>query len=531
MSPSPPTPIDPARRPCGDPALLRALATPAMYPEAPRVDVHETHASWVFVAGERAYKIKKPLALGFLDYSTLALRQSACREEVRVNRELAPGIYLGVLAIVRSGDRFRFLPDGADGAVEYAVEMQSFSEEDTFAGLIAAASLTQAHVAAAARLLADFHRSATVDADWGVERMRARWRRNVEELRDAGPPAEWNVDLAASFGEAFITAHVPELRGRAGLSLARDGHGDLRCEHVLAGPPVRVVNRIEFDPRLRRGDIACDLAFLTMDLESLGQRWAARELVVAYRAAGMDPGGETLRSFYAAHWALVRAKVALITAAERDRPGRREQRQVAQRLWELSEQLCWRARAPLAIVVCGPSGSGKSVLAGELSRRSLMPVVSSDAVRKRLAHLAPSQRARPEHYSAGFTRATYEQLTRDALLALRRQGGVIVNATCRSRADRAVLLDGIRAAGAALSIVRCEVPLELALERAARRLGDPRRVSDADPRIAAEQFHNFDELDERPGAAVLRLDTAQALGTQIAQIARAVDDSSGRERR
>ena len=94
---------------CGDPALLQALATPAMYPRCPRVAVHETHASWVFVAGERAYKVKKPLALGFLDYSTLALRHSACREEVRVNQELAPGIYLGVRAIVRSEDGFRIV--------------------------------------------------------------------------------------------------------------------------------------------------------------------------------------------------------------------------------------------------------------------------------------------------------------------------------------------------------------------------------------------------------------------------------------
>jgi uncharacterized protein len=186
----------------------------------------------------------------------------------------------------------------------------------TFAGLIATGSLTRAHVDAAARLLASFHRSAAVVSDWGPERALALWQSNATELQRMSHPSEWRVDDVAYFGERFIERRAPELRRRALLGLARDGHGDLRCEHVLAGPTVRVVDRIEFDPRLRRTDVACDLAFLAMDLEAHGQRWAARELIDAYGQTGSDPGGGALRSFYTAHWALVRAKVALIAAAE-----------------------------------------------------------------------------------------------------------------------------------------------------------------------------------------------------------------------
>jgi aminoglycoside phosphotransferase family enzyme/predicted kinase len=487
------------------------------------VAVHETHASWVFVAGDRAYKIKKPIALGFLDYSSLSRRRSACREEVRVNQDLAPGIYLGVRAIVRTPEGLCFAAEDTPGAVEYAVEMQSFREGDTFAGLIAAGSLTRAHVDAVARLLADFHRSAAVVADWGPDSVLAVWRRNVGELQGMGHPAGWRLDIVSALGEAFVTRHALELRRRALLGLARDGHGDLRCEHVLAGPTVRVVDRIEFGPQLRRTDVACDLAFLAMDLEAHGQRWAARELLSAYRHAGISPGGEALRSFYAAHWALVRAKVALIAAAEHDGESGVEQLRAAQQLWSLSERLCWRARAPLAIVICGPAASGKSVLASELARRSEMEVVSSDAVRKCLAHLDEHEPARAEHYSARFTRATYEQLGRDALLALRRTDAVIVDATCRSRGDRLLLLERLRRVGMTRLIVRCEIPLGLALQRAARRLHDPQRVSDATPQIAEEQFHAFEELDELPNNSVLRLDTAQTLDTQIAEVTRAVD--------
>jgi aminoglycoside phosphotransferase family enzyme/predicted kinase len=517
--------------------MLQALASPATYRGHPPVTLHQTHASWVFVAGERAYKVKKPVALSFLDYSTLARRHEACREEVRVNQELAPGLYLGVRAIVRCPMGFRLAPEGAPNAVEYAVEMRSFHEEDTMAGLIATGSLTREHVAATARLLANFHRSAPVAGDSGPDRVLAMWSRNIEELQRIDHPEQWRLGVVAAFGEAFISAHEPELRRRALEGLMRDGHGDLRCEHVLTTPTVRIVDRIEFDPGLRHTDIACDLAFLAMDLEAHGQPWAARELHRAYSDGGMDLGGETLRSFYAAHWALVRAKVALITAAEHSGEGSAAQLRQAWQLWSLSERLCWRARTPRAIVICGPSASGKSVLAAELSRRSDMPVVSSDAVRKRLAHLAPSQPARAEHYTAGFTRATYERLGRDALFALRRGGGVIVDATCRSRRDRAPLLAMLRRAGPTPAFVRCEVPLGLAMQRAARRLHDSQRVSDATPRIAAEQFRTFEELTELPLHTVLRLDTSRPLDAQVAEVALAVDrlaacaDAPGSSRR
>jgi uncharacterized protein len=193
----------------------------------------------------------------------------------------------------------------------------------------------------------------------------------------------------------------------------------------------------------------------------------------------------------------------------------------------LSERLCWRARAPVALVICGPAASGKSRLAAELARRSEMTVLCSDVVRKRLAHLDEHEPARPEHYSARFTRATYERLGREALLALRQKDAVIVDATCRSREDRALLLSRLQGPGMTLLIVRCEVPLKVALERAARRMDDPSRVSDATPPIAEQQFRAFEELDELSDG-VLGLDTTQPLDTQVSEIARAVDRAGTR---
>jgi aminoglycoside phosphotransferase family enzyme/predicted kinase len=503
--------------------LLAAMGSRAAYPGHPRVVVHETHASWVFVAGARTYKIKKPLALGFLDYRSLASRHAACREEVRVNRDLAPGIYLGVRAILADGEGFRLADEGAPGAVEYAVEMRTFDERDSLRGLIEASRLTREVLERVARLLADFHRSAPVARGWGQGRVLEAWQKNLAELQATAHPQSWHLDVVRAFADAFVEAHAPELRRRAALGLARDGHGDLRCEHVLAGSTLAVVDRVEFDPRLRQIDVACDLAFLTMDLEAQGQRWAARALADAYRDAGLCPGSEQLRSFYGAHWALVRAKVALIAAAGRAARDAVAELRSAQRLWSLSERLCWRARMPLAIVICGPSASGKSHLAGELARRSGLALVSSDEVRRRLAKVPAGQRGRPENYRASFTRQTYGELARAASLALDRSGGVIIDATCRSRSDRAPLLERLRATRSRCLAVRCEVPLELALERARRRLGDPARLSDATPQIAEEQFRAFEELDELPAANVLRVDTAQPLEDQLAELALGVD--------
>ncbi len=519
-------PIDPAEPGRGeqtDPALLAALADPAFYGAAPPVEVHETHASWVFLAGERAYKVKKPLALGFLDYSTLPRRLSACREEVRVNRELAPGIYLGVRAIVRTATGFELAPERARGALEYAVEMRRFCEADTLAGLIAAGSLTPAHLRAVALRLAAFHRTAPTVPGGGAADVLGMFQQNVRELAEVARPLGWQPAPVGAFAEAFVRAHEDEIEQRMRAGWVRDGHGDLRCEHVLAVPVVRVVDRVEFDAALRHTDVACDLAFLAMDLEACSQRWAAVELTSAYREDGIDPGSEALQAFYAAHRALVRAKVALIAAGECDGDAAAPQLARARELWDLGQLLCWRARAPVALVVCGPSASGKSTLAAELGRRSGLAVICSDAMRKSAAGLTVTERAAPEHYSEQFTRLTYARLGDAARAALEREHGVIVDASCRTREERALLLNGLCQPGLTRLLVRCRVPLEVALERAARRMHDPGRVSDATPEIVAEQNRCFQEPEEVDPATLLVLDAELALDAQVAEVIRALD--------
>ena len=506
--------------------VLCALRDPGTYGGREPVIVHETHASRVFVCGSRAYKVKKPVAFGFLDYSTLALRRAACEEEVRVNNELAPDIYLGVRAIVPAGEGIRLLEADAPEAIEYAIEMRTFSEADTLEGLIAARALTNEHVIAVARRLARFHDRATPVEGGDSAHVQALWSQNLGELEDVAVSLHtgWDVAGARSFAHAFSAGHAEEIRERAARGLVRDGHGDLRCEHVLVRPRVRVVDRIEFDPGLRRTDIACDLAFLTMDLEARGERAAATRLLDAYRAEGPDPGSDELLAFYAAHRALVRAKVELLNARALRVEDREDHLERAEVFWRLAESLRWRARGPLALVVCGPAASGKSTLADALARSAGLAVVSSDALRRASARVLPGERGAPELYTEPALRAAYEGLAQEARTVLDSSGGVVVDATCRSREQRAPLLRALdRHERAALLVIRCEAPLEVALGRAARRTADPARLSDATETVVREHYRSFESIDEVAPGQVLGVDTTAPVSSQIAAVAAAAD--------
>ena len=484
----------------------------------------ETHASWVFLAGGSAYKVKKPVRLAFLDYSTLERRAAACREELRVNRELGGDIYERVLAIVAAPGGYRFAPDGTPGAVEYALRMRRFDERTTLAAAIAAGAVGDEDLDSVARRIAAFHRCAPTCGEGGADAALRMWEVNIGELLAQRPRLPRAV-AAQRFGGAFVARHRTQLDDRARAGLVRDGHGDLRCEHVLLGEPVRIVDRIEFDPSLRRIDVGCDLAFLLMDLELAGRADAVRRVLESYRAAGGEPGDEQLVWFFAAHWAFVRAKVAVIAAAQRAAERAEPVPTEAQRLLELAERLCWRARGPVVLVLAGPPASGKSTLAGELSRRSGLEVLSSDVMRKRTAGLPPSERAPLDAYTPERTVENYRELGRCAARSVASGTGVLVDATCGTRRERRELLSALGAEQASMLFVQCRVPLACALERAAERMAAPTRVSDATPDVVARLFERYEPIDElsAAAAAVVDVDGTISVGDQLEAVAEAAD--------
>ena len=254
-----------------------------------------------------------------------------------------------------------------------------------------------------------------------------------------------------------------------------------------------------------------------MDLESLGAHTRAAELLREYRRAGGDPGSDRLVWFFAAHWALVRAKVAISPGEWPGAPAE------AERLLELAERLAWRARGPLAIVLAGPAASGKSTLAGELGRRTGWPVLSSDATRKHLAGLGPLDRAGPEHYTSEFTTRTYRALGEGAGRALAQAAGVLLDATCSRARDRREMLAAMDGALANVLFVRCAVSLQTALDRAAARIERGDAVSDAGPEIVRDQFRDFEPIEEPAAGMVVQADCEAPTEQQLELVAASAD--------
>jgi len=467
------------------PDTLAGLLDPATYAHRPAtVELRETHISWVLLAGELAYKLKKPLRLPFLDYGTLERRREFCRQEVQLNARLAPDVYRGVRAVVPAADGVRLADEDDPGAIEYAVEMRRYDDAATLDRRLRAGTAGEAEVREIARRLARFHADAPIPPrpERAVPALEAMLAENFETLAglDVDPAV---LEDARRLADAFMAGRRGELERRARSGAVRDGHGDLRAEHVVLERGIEVVDCVEFDPGLREIDVGLDLGFLAMDLERFDPR-LARALVGAYRDAGGDPGDDALLAFFAAQRALIRAKVALMRAGQVSGADAERRAADADALLALGLRLGWRVRLGPVAIVCGGAATGKSTLAAALAERSGATVLSSDVVRKELVGIAPTERAPASAYTPEMNRATYVELGRRAATS---EAPVIVDATFRFAADR-------EAFGRDALWIECRAPAAVVAERAAARAARPDRISDADAEIAARQAAEWEPL-------------------------------------
>jgi predicted kinase len=365
--------------------------------------------------------------------------------------------------------------------------------------------------------LARFHADAPVELRRdGAELVKRALDDTFATLRSQAAAAQ-RPRLAAheAMAAALLTSRWEQLDARGAGGCIRDGHGDLRLEHiVLDGDGLSIVDCVEFAPGLRRIDVAADLAFPVMELHRIGRRELADVLVSAYRDADGDPGDDRLLALLAAYRAHVRAKVAFTRAGQRHTDAHDE----ADALLRLAARLLWRALTPSVIVVAGLSASGKSTVARLLAAESGFPLLGTDALRKSGAGLASTARAPESLYRDEVSHATYGALGRQARAAAR--GGVIVDGTFRRRSDRASFFAGLGDDVTPL-FVECRAPAPVLLARAEARQRDPQRISDAGRAVVAAQIGAFDPLDEiaAPDHVILRSDRAP--GEIVSQIGEA----------
>ncbi|MFE1382942.1 AAA family ATPase [Streptomyces sp. NPDC058740] len=469
--------------------------------------MRETHTAVVFFVGDRAYKLKKPVDLGFLDYTTVEARRIACEREVSLNRRFAPDVYLGVGELR--------VPDTE--ASEPLVAMRRMPAERRLSLLVRKGAAVDDALRAVARLLATRHASAPrrpeVDAQGTRDALSARWEASFAQVRGMAGEGRLLEDVAEieQLVRRYLAGRQPLFDMRIEQGRIVDGHGDLLAEDVFcldSGP--RVLDCLEFDDHLRYLD---DAAFLAMDLEQLGAPEEAALFLARYSEYSGDPAPPSLRHHYVAYRAFVRAKVSLIQALQ----GAPDADPTARRLTTTTLRHL-RTSAVGLILVGGLPGSGKSALSGALADRLGVTLLSSDRLRKELAGIPADQPAAAPYgeglYTPEWTARTYAALLERAASLLERGESVLLDATWSNPAQRDAAQGIAERTGADLVALHCQVPGDVTAVRLDGRAAGP---SDADLDVALALAQR-----EPPWAEAVAIDTSGPLEAAVSQALAAV---------
>ena len=489
--------------------LIAFLESPASYPDEPaEVRAVQTHISWVFIASPFVFKVKKPVNLGFLDFSTLEKRHYFCQREIALNRRLAPEVYLEVVPIYKTTSGFSFHGEGEIG--EYAVKMKELPHGWFLNELLEKNLVGEREINRVISVLRQFYQAETPTPEieqWGSpEKLKISTDENFTQVeRFIGKtisPA--GFDTIRHYTDQFYVVNKNLFHERIQQHRILDCHGDLHLDHVHLTPEaVTIFDCIEFNDRFRFIDIANDLAFLAMDFDFKGRsdlgnlflRDAARELG--------DAGVLEIANFYKSYRAFVRGKVDSIQASEKETTNPQEHEKQAARYFRLALQYAIAGSEPLVLVVMGPIGTGKSTVAKQLASELDWPIFSSDEIRKTLAGIPLDQRTpsdlRAKIYSARMTQKTYRRLIKNGLAGiscsrgrrprpLQPHNSVILDATFSTRALRRLLRDECKKANVPFQFVELEVdPNEI-----------KKRLKDRDEKTAEgsdARFEDFEKLN------------------------------------
>ncbi len=483
--------------------IVRALLRPETYPHRPpRITHLQTHISHVFLTGGLVYKVKKPIRYDFLDFSTLAKRGYFCRQEVRLNRRLTHDLYLGVARITEQ--KKRLAVNGRGRVVEYAVLMREMPQDRMMNRLLAAGQVGGKEIKDLVRILTPFYRNAqtggAVNQDGRVGVIRKNTEENFIEIRPFVGKLISPADYQSvwRYTRRFIDQNHPLFEARIADNRIRDGHGDLHSGNICLEPEIQIYDCLEFNHRFRYSDVACDLAFLAMDLDFHGYSVLSRLLVREYVRLAQDPEAKRLMNFYKCYRACVRAKVHSFASAESEIPPkeRRDHRRQARRYFQLALTYA-RADRPLPLIVFfGLMGTGKTTLAQALSRKTGWKVISTDRVRKQRARLKPTDRQREPFgqgiYSRDQSEKTYRAMRQEAERLLKQGHPVILDGSYKEQQERGSLLELARNLGADLRFVECRAPVSLIRQRLEARRQDPRAVSDGRWELFRAQRADFD---------------------------------------
>jgi len=508
------------------PGLIATLSDPQVYPEATTdVRLIQTQMSCVFLTDEYAYKIKKPVNLGYVDYTSLEKRRYFCQREIELNRRLCPGAYLGVVPITFDGSKFDF--NGSGETVEYAVKMRRLPDDKLLDHLLRANAVTPEMMDTVARKLADFHKTAEtserIAAFGSVATVTQNTEENFSQTRKyfGRSISEKRFNKIRDYTRDFIRNNSETFERRAKEGRTRDLHGDLHAQHICFCHDLCIFDCIEFNERFRYCDVASEVAFLAMDLDHYGRADLGRRFVKEYIARSDDAGIPVLLNFYKCYRAYVRGKVASFKlndplVSDGDKA---ESQAIAQGYFDLAA--AYTGSRPLLILMVGLVGSGKTTLANALAQRLGAVHISSDVTRKRLAGIPENEHHYDEPasgiYSPEFNRKTYDAIFTQGIEVLKDGVPVILDAAFLRQSEREQARRMSRELGVDYLVVECRLTPELTQKRLLQRCREA-SASDGRWEIYQRQTGWFEPVKEVSTANYILIDTSQPLAQNIRHV-------------
>lgn len=526
--------------------LLHFLQQPESYPHQPdSVDHIQTHISHVFIAPPYVYKVKKPLDVGFLDYSNLDQRKYYCDREVELNRRLCAEIYLSVLPISYTNGTFVFDPEKRGTVVEYAVHMKKLDEKHLLSERIKTGALPAELLDRVADKLAGFYQSQQPGSDileWGrTDRIKANTDENFQQTEPfLGRTIERPVyEAIRRYTDGFLEQRAPLFQKRIDERRIVDGHGDLHLEHIHVTPErVCIYDCIEFNERFRYQDQASDLAYLAMDLDFNGQWEAARYFIDRMTGLLDDPGLQEIVTFYKCYRAYVKGKVKSLQSDEEEvgMQERNRARETAAAYFNLSLRYSALGSRPAVLIFMGQPASGKSTLAQRVSDRLELDLHSSDLIRKDLAGLPARERTpesgREQLYSAEMSAKTYNKLLEHAHTSIREGRSVAVDATFSSRANRRRIASELESQNITFCFIETRAPADLIKKRLEGRRHQQGVVSDARLEDYEKLRRRYEPPEETEARYLVQVNTDQSIEQSLEQLyVRLADINLGRKQK
>lgn len=518
-----------------EPEWLDFMLNPSFYPHNPdRVELIQTHLSWVFLAGSLVYKVKKPVDFGFLDFTTLEKRRFFCSEEIRLNRRLCPEIYLGTVPVNRN-ENGAFALNGPGHTVEWAVEMKRMTDDGLMSVLIERDEIEKRDLKGIKELLIPFYQKVSAPEEklflGSLETVRENCEENFSQIRDFVDSAlsEEVYQQIMAYTRQFMAENEKLFSKRQKDGWIVEGHGDLYSANICfdrSKDKIYIFDCIEFNERFRYGDVAVDVAFLSMDLDFLGLCDLSSYFIRIFQQDLNDAELKQLLDFYKCYRAVVRGKIGCFTWSSPavDEKTRNKGMEQAKRYFRLAFRYAEGVKTlPELFVFMGLSGTGKSTAAEGFARKRGLPVYNSDFVRKKFISGISATESRLEPfgkgiYSSAVTERTYRALARLAGKRLVIGESAVLDATYIDSGKREQLKNLAETSGARLVLIVCSCAEHVVKKRLASRTAEKVKISDGRMEIYEKQKEIFSEPGAGEADRIIHLDTDSPVEEIIARL-------------